>query len=185
MQEMWVLTVKTSLPNTGYNSGDWTTTCKVCNCFEKGREALREAVKKLAFSENSMFDGQGNIRYYRDYAENGYDDGDEEEDVTDFLNKKRLVMVADALQAAFSGKEVRLPPVEHWDDDMLAVEAANDAIHIFGYGDGPCNGYVPDIHTNIFSMQEEKQYFLYINDMFGQSENSSELYIDLMKAEVE
>ena len=33
----------------------------------------------------------------------------------------------------------------------------------------------------MFDMTEEKNYYLYINDRFGQDDNSSELYIDLIK----
>lgn len=41
-----------------------------------------------------------------------------------------------------------------------------------------------DIAANIFSMQEEKDYFLYINDRFGQDDATSELYIDLKKVSI-
>jgi len=53
---------------------------------------------------------------------------------------------------------------------------------MYGYDDGPCNGYDPKIATNMFDMTEEKDYYLYVDDMFGQ-DASSELYIDLKKIE--
>ena len=46
------------------------------------------------------------------------------------------------------------------------------------------NGYDPKIDTNLLYMQEEKNYYLYIDDMFRQCDwmkASSELYMDLTK----
>lgn len=48
------------------------------------------------------------------------------------------------------------------------------------YHDDGCDPY---ISTNAFTMEEEKYYHLYIDDMFGQA-YSSKLYIDLKKVEL-
>ena len=58
------------------------------------------------------------------------------------------------------------------------------AINMKGHCDGPINGICPRIKTNMFDMSEEKDYILYIDDLFGglwNQECSAELYIDLNK----
>ena len=72
---------------------------------------------------------------------------------------------------------------EYTTDWFIAIESNPGNILIRGEDDGPCNGYDPYIKTNIFSMKEEKDYCLYIDDLFGQ-DFSAELYIDLKKTEV-
>ena len=182
MQEIWVLTVKTSLPDTCYNSSDWTTTCKAYSSFEKGRDALRETIKKLAFSKNSMFDGNGNITYLKKYADD-YDDEVYED--FEILDINRINYVLDSLRDAFSGKDVDFEmESEYCSDWMIAIESKHGEISFRGEEDGPINGYDPDLKTNIFSMNEEKHYYIYINDRFGQYDCTSELYIDLQKAEL-
>ena len=183
MKEIWVLTVKTSLPNTCYNSSDITTTCEAYSSFEKGRDAMRETIKKLAFSKNSMFDGEGNIIYLKKYADN-YDDEVYEDDF-ETLDINRINYVIDSLRDAFSGKDVEFEmESEHCTDWMIAINSKPGEVAFSGDDDGPCNGYDPDLRTNIFSMKEEKSYYLYINDRFGQDGCTSELYIDLQKAEL-
>ena len=49
MKEIWVLTVKTSLPDTCENSSDLTTTCQAFDSFEKGRNALRKQSSNMPF----------------------------------------------------------------------------------------------------------------------------------------
>jgi hypothetical protein len=56
-------------------------------------------------------------------------------------------------------------------------------MQLWGDCDGPINGYDPYIATNAFSMEEEKDYYIYIDDLLGQ-DCSSELYIDLKQVEV-
>ena len=64
----------------------------------------------------------------------------------------------------------------------IEADFDRDSITIRGTAEGVVNGYNPKIDTNLLSMQEEKDYHLSIDDMFGQwSCVSSELYIDLTK----
>ena len=46
------------------------------------------------------------------------------------------------------------------------------------------NTYNPDINTNMFSMQEEKDYYMYIKDSFGQNDDPAVLFMDLKKVSV-
>ena len=183
MKEIWVLTVKTSLPNTCENSKDFTTTCQAFDSFEKGRNALRETVKQFAFTKNSMFDGNGNITYLKKYADAF--GSDVNEDDCEVLDINRINYVVTSLREAFSGKEVDFEmESEYCTDFMIAIHSKPGEVSFCGEYDGPYKGYEPDLRTNIFSMKEEKHYFLYIDDRFGQDDCTSELYIDLQKAEL-
>lgn len=66
-------------------------------------------------------------------------------------------------------------------EDLMKI--FSDEISFCGDDDGPCNGYAPVLRTNMFDMHGENNYFLYIDDLFGQDENTSEFYIDLIHAE--
>lgn len=49
MKEVWVLSVKTSLPEVCENSNDLETNFLVFESFEKGRDEFRKIVKESAF----------------------------------------------------------------------------------------------------------------------------------------
>ena len=70
-----------------------------------------------------------------------------------------------------------------YEDGMIALNYNGESVLCYGVDDGPFNGFDPYIATNAFSMEEEKDYFIYIDDLLGQ-DYSSELYIDLKKVEV-
>ena len=187
MSKVWVLSVKTSLPRTCENYVDLTATTTAYDSFEKARDALRRVVKGYAFSENSMFDGDGHLTYFMEFiedcltAEEGFDEG--------YLAQEDLEYVADSLRAAFAGEDVDFEMAEdHYDDGCyLSAEADYEAgsFTLVGDYEGPCNGIEPVFKTNIFSMKEEKDYYLYLNDRFGQDDCSSELYVDLTCCEVQ
>ena len=182
MKEVWVLSVKTSLPETCMDSDDLKSSFTVFKNFEKGRDEFRRIVKEYAFSENAMFDGKGNIIHLNKYAEDSLED---ENDHTDnFLYKERLLNIAEWLKTVFNGEDVDFKMLYNsYDDAMISLTTVAGEIEIIGDYDGPINGINPHIKTNIFSMKEEKDYYLYIDDMFRQ-DCSAELYIDLKKAEV-
>lgn len=180
MKEIWAMTVKTSLPETCENSMGLKTDCEAFCSFEAARDALRKRVREFAFSKNSMFDGEGNIIYLKKYAES-YEN--EVYDDPEILDIEKFNYVADSLRDAFSGKDFEFEMEnEYCGDYMIAVYSEPGELSIVGEEEGPCNGYDPDIRTNIFSMKEEKNYYLYIDDRFGQEGCTSELYIDLQKA---
>ena len=182
MKDIWVLTIKTSLPHTCESAAEMTTTCTAYDSFEKGRDALRAAVRGFAFSQNSMFDGDGHITLFQQYAEDGVDG----EDVDDFLSRSMLLYIADHLRRVFSGEDTDFSlPLDTYSDKLIGVTIQDGALQMFGDGDGPCNGIDPVIHTNLFSMQEDKHYYLYLDDRFGQDDCTSELYVDLQKTTIQ
>ena len=186
MNDIWVLFVKTTLPDEGVPSRDLKTSVYAFDGFEKAREAFRRVVKDFAFSENPMFDGDGRIKHLQEYNERmNRDDGDDDFDGE--LTYWVLSNIQDALRDAFSGKDLGYygVPDDTYTDWMIAVDVEDGAINFFGDDDGPFNGYDPTIKTNIFNMQEEKDYYLYIDDLLGQDEGwTSELYIDLKKVNI-
>ena len=182
MNEIWILNTRTSLPKVCENFAHMTPTAEAFDSFEKARDAMRAKIKDFAFSKNSMFDGKGNITYLKRYIDDLDNEVWEDFEILDF---EKLNIIADSLRDAFEGKDFEFEmPAELCSDGMIAVSSTPGEMFMFGDDDGPYNGYNPVIKTNIFSMKEEKNYYLYLDDRFGQDDATSELYIDLVKAEV-
>ena len=184
--EMWVLSVRTSLPKECECFGDMKLEIQCFDSFEKAREAFREKIKKLAFSKNAMFNKKGQLIYLNEYV-SGFDDDedDNEEEDGDYLSLKILTRIQDGLTAAFSGQNTKLRIKNGcYTDWMIGVQVKGNSVNFYGDGDGPINCYDPVLKTNIFSMEKEQDYYLYIDDLFGQIV-SSELYIDLKRVAVQ
>ena len=182
MKNTWVLSIRTSLPEVCESHGDLQTSIYTFDSFEEARSALRKVLKKYAFSENSMFDGKGNIIHFHKYITDlAYDDDMDEYD--DFLSPKKLRAVERALKNIFKGKDI-VPKIKEgfYTDYMIAYTYENGEVSFRGDDDGPCNGYTPVLQTNMFSMEAPQNYYMYIDDAFGQDSASSELYIDLIRA---
>ena len=182
MKNTWVLSIRTSLPEVCESHGDLQTSIYTFDSFEEARTALRKALKKYAFSENSMFDGKGNIIYLHKYIEKRADE-DDGDYWDDFLSSKKLKAIERALKNIFKGNDI-VPKIKEGfhTDYMIAYTYENGEVKFRGDDDGPCNGYAPVLRTNMFNMLEENNYFLYIDDMLGQDCATSELYIDLTRA---
>ena len=186
MKEIWVLTIKTSLPETCASYDDLKMTVLAFDTYEKARIAFREKLKTLAFSKNAMFNKKGQITLLNhnisksalSAAEMGEIDETEEK----YLSKERLMLIQSALTEAFTGHDTKigLPNGYYTDACDLSVKVKSGSVRLYPY-----NGIQPVVYTNIFSMAKEKNYYLYINDIFGQDTNSSELYMDLVKVSVE
>lgn len=183
MKKLWVLSIRTSLPDACIIKADLQTTFSAFETFEDAKKAMRDAIKSFAFSENTMFNGNGKIIALEKYiAEMG--DYDDEEISDDDLTKDVLTKIHDAFFLIFNGEDTFLEIEEgEYTDYMISLNYDGKGINMWGNYDGPINGYDPYIATNAFSMEEEKDYYIYIDDMLGQ-DYSSELYIDLKQVEV-
>ena len=182
MKNTWIVSIRTSLPNVCYKMGDLDAEFYAFESFEEAREAARGILRGFAFSKNTMFDGEGHLIQLSDYIESCAISDDEEWD-DGFLSRKNLIAVRDALEQVFRGVDSTPELCEGLCTDyMIAYRYENGEIRFCGDDDGPCNGYDPTIRTNMFSMTYEKDYYFYIDDMFGQDEATSELYLDLKKA---
>ena len=188
MKEIWTLIIKTSLPKTTDEDGitGLSTEVRTFETFEKAKKVLREKFKEYAFNKNSMFDGKGNLTYLNSYINGCMDEDDEYED-EDVLTQSKLNSVQDALKGILAGKdeELKIEEIDYITDWMISLQIKRNSISLYGDAEGPCNGYNPHIKSNMFDMREENNYYLYIDDMFGQDDNSSELYIDLIKTTLE
>ena len=190
MNECWVLTIKTSLPHTCLSHAELQTECLAFDSFQKAKAALRERLKALAFSRNAMCDGEGKMIHFEKYIQqNNHEDTTEEYwEFMDngWLTVGRLNVLEAALTKVFAGEDMQLPFLEDggYDDGMLSLHMCGDRVQLMGWDDGPCNGYEPLICTNMFNMAQEGDYYLYLDDMFGQDNCSAELYVNLKKAEV-
>ena len=182
-KEIWTLIIKTSLPETAESTLDLPLEVKAFGKFEDAKQAVREKLKEYAFTENAMFNGKGDLIYLERYAKDLDDEYDDDESS---LSQSKLNCVHNALKGIFEGKDapLQMDEVKCCTDWMIAVDVTKDGISMYGYDDGPCNGYDPTIKTNMFDMTEEKDYYFYIDDMLGQ-DVSSELYIDLIKTKLE
>ena len=97
-------------------------------------------------------------------------------------------LIRDALKKAISGYDVSLDLKngEYTDCCNMTVRVKNGVIDLYGDYDGPLNQCDPVLKTNIFSMEKEQDYYLYIDDLFGgNDEASSELIVDLIKTTLE
>lgn len=183
MKEIWVLSIRTALPEVCESANDLKNTVTAYDNFEKGKAAMRDAIKSFAFSRNAMFDGEGGLIQMQKYSEDreGYD-YDEEEFV---LTPDVLSSIQNTLKQIFAGSDTAFElECGEYTDWMAAASIEKDSIRMYGDDDGPDNGINPVLATNILSMEKEQDYYLYINDRFGQYDASAELYIDLKKTAV-
>ena len=179
MKKLWVLSIRTSLPDECLTRAHLKTTFSAFETFEDAKKAMRKEIKNLTFTKNTMFDGDGKIIALDSYIAD-LDDYDDE----GFLSKNILSKIQDSLFSVFNGKDTVLDIEEgEYVDGMIAFEFDGESIVSYGNDDGPYNGYDPYIATNAFSMKEEKDYYIYIDDLLGQ-DYSSELYIDLKQVEI-
>ena len=184
MKEIWVLTIKTSLPKTCRRADEMKTIVSAYDSFEKGRDAMREKIKEYAFSNNKMFDGEGQVIQLNRYINDGLgyfcDNDDEMYDIYIAFSN-----IQDILTEAFSGHDmVSQVKCCDYDDWNIAVKVTSDTIRFYD-GEGAYeNGYNPVLTTNIISMEKEQDYYLYIDDRLDQNDDSSELFIDLKKTTV-
>lgn len=183
MKKLWVLSIRTSLPDACIIKADLQTSFSAFETFEDAKKAMRDAIKGFAFSENTMFNGNGKIVALEKYIANLYE-YDDEDDCDDALTKDVLTKIHDAFFSIFNGEEILLDIEKgEYTDYMISFNYDDKGITMWGDYDGPINGYDPYIATNAFSMEEEKDYYLYIDDLLCQ-DYSSELYIDLKQVEV-
>ena len=186
MKEIWTLIVKTSLPNTAEDVTELDTKVYTFESFENAKNVLRDKLKEYAFNKNSMFDGDGYISKLNEY-QNDLEDEEEEEVDKYLLTSSKINKIQQAFLKVFQGEDtsLKLQRVKSCSDWMIGLDWDGETLKIYGDEEGPCNGYAPHIKTNMFDMNKEKNYCFYIDDMFGQDDNSSELYIDLIKTTLE
>lgn len=193
MNEVWVLSVKTSLPGVCNIYDDLKEEISAYSSFEKAKCALRAKLNEIIATPNSMFGENGHIKMLNKYVENLPEDDKEFNEKFEqiawakTLSKEIFMRVNKAIATAVLGKDLHLEIEEdkYTDYWKLLLKVDANSISLRGIGDGPCNDINPIIDTNIFSMVEPKDYYMHIVDKLGQMEFASELYVDLRKLVVE
>ena len=189
MKEIWVLTIKTSLPETCVSYNDLKMTIMAFDTYEKARAAFREKLRTFAFSKNTMFNGKGQITALNDEASDSLSETEitvPETEESRCLAKERLMKLQGSLAEAFAGNDTKIDlPVGYYTDACyLSMQVKSDSVRLYADLEAADMGYQSLVCTNIFSMAQEQNYYLYINDMFDQ-EDSSELYMDLVKVSID
>ena len=182
----WVLSVRTSLPDVCNSPEDLKTSFWVFDNFEAGKTAFLQKLKEFAFSENEMFDRDGRIVMLSDHRDTLDENDTAIEGLMDpgHLGAHSVLNIESIIRNALLGNDVSLPSFpESSTNWWIAAEHDCETLTIRGDGDGPVNGCDPYISMNIFDLTIEKSLHFHVNDMFGQEEASSELYVDLIKAE--
>ena len=103
------------------------------------------------------------------------------------LDRQVWEHLTDSLRDVFAGREHLIAEKGFYTDQSIAVEYKGDSVSVFGFDDSPDDYdevYDPEIRTNCFSMEEEKDYYLYLKDQFG-TRGFSTLYIDLKRASLQ
>lgn len=176
----WSVLLRTSLPKVSKSGGDIKIELEVYDNFSEAKQAFLDIMKKYSLEDNAMFDGKGHIKnlenYFNEMME--YLKESEEEELADLPKAAEKIMKA--FNDIMAGKNVDINEIPYYNDYMIEVDTNNGYVVFNGSDDGPCNGYDPYIKTNIFNMDEEKEYCLHIDDLFGQ-DWSAEFYLDLIK----
>jgi len=188
MKSKFQLMIRTSLPYVCKSEEDIKEESYTFDSFDSAKQALRSKLKEYAFSENSMFDGKGNMIYFQKCVEHAWVPQDDDIIYDDNLTKTVFTEIYNSYKAIFEGKDVDVSGfLPSYTDYSMVVKFKNGTMTIGGDDEGELNGITPKFSTNMFDMREEKDYFLYVDDYFGffDQDISSELYIDLKKVDVE
>ncbi len=188
MQGKWKLLIKTSLPYVCKSTEDLKEESFTFENFDSARQYLRDKLKEYAYSKNSMFDGKGNMIYFKKCLDNAWIPTDDDIIYEDHLTKTVFAEIYNSYKAIFEGKDTDISGyLPFYTDYSMVIRFKNGTMTIGGGDEGVLNGITPKFSTNMFDMREEKDCFLYVDDYFGfwEQDISSELYIDLKKVDIE
>lgn len=187
MKELWILTIRTSLPETCHTGDVLKEEIYAFDDFAEARLKVRSNLREYAFQENSMFDGNGNMIHMKNYMNHVIETPIYADGIDEWFGVPQAKSVLEIFSSIFAGEDVKLDFKKGvYDDCNIEVTFNADYIAMRGVGCGPINGYNPKADTNLLSMNEEKDYYIYLDDMFGQLEDAtSEFYLDLRKTTVE
>lgn len=186
MKDTWVLTVRTSLPKTCENAYDLKLDVYAFESFQEGRDAARKVMNRFAFTKNKMFDGKGKLTHMTQCSKYMISEKEEEcvAGAADYFSRERMMYIQELLRKIFQGEDVvpvlKSGKVTNFCD--IAYSYKKGVLKMYGEEEGVYNGFNPVLETNMFSMQNEQDYYLHIDDAFGQEDFSAELFIDLRKA---
>jgi len=197
MKEVWTLSIKTSLPEACRDRNtDMKEITMYFDDFNVACDSFREALKKYAYSDNAMFDGKGYLKTFNRYIEEAEvieeelrEDGTVFADNDGYITCSILRQIHEDIRHILLGDNSELSyPCQKYTDCYLSIDIKPNTVALKGFDDGPINGIDPVIRTNAFNMTKRKNYFFYVDDMFGglwDQECSAELYLDLKHTKME
>ena len=104
MKKIWVLSIRTSLPNECFTRANLKTTFSAFETFEDAKKAMRDVIKGFAFSENTMFNGNGKIialeKYIAEMGDYNYEET--------LLTRDILSKIKDSLFEIINGEDTSL-----------------------------------------------------------------------------
>ncbi|MBQ1186090.1 MAG: hypothetical protein IIX54_00170 [Clostridia bacterium] len=184
MNSIWVLTAKIHFREGDFINDGWESYCRAFSDFNSAKREMRLLIKKYATDENDMFDGNGKITLFQDFADDyGYEHGFE--DIQNFLqafftNENFPETTDNILEISEDD--------EDYNDCYIACKCDKNELLIHEGEDATMTELEPYIHTNAFMMDDsDKDYFVYISDLFSREQYGcpSRIYIDLKKVCIE
>ena len=194
MSDTWIVILNPSRTNIG--SGDKPASLYepdfekkffAFDTFDEAKTKAFELIKSYASSENSMFDGEGGIKKWKEYLDNEYEGNDygsedEDEDVeTEYITLPELY---DEMRKWFCGETIDLSGKEESDDSFFQYDIElvdGKKITIKNYN-RLLYGWI--IKTDMINITGPGNYSLYIRDNFDwDNDDPSILQVDIAKAE--
>ena len=184
-KETWIVTLNTNIgsgdkPASLYEP-DFEKKFFAFDDFEDAKTKAFELIKSYAFSENSMFDGEGGIKRLKSYIEgNMFDEIEEDEDGNPvYLDLQKAY---DIFSRWLNGEQIDLSgfkghyeydyKIEIIDGKRLKIQNASSLLYSW------------IITTDMMNITEPGNYSLYIRDNFDWDEDDpSILQVDIALAE--
>ena len=153
---------------------------KVFKNYNEAYLAFRSILKELGLLNDSVFDGQGNIKeMYKYFKRAEKECSNEDWWSADYMNPIKY------LNALVLNKEIKYKPFSE-SDSMTTWKYKNKVFELISTEEGPINGILPIVKTNI-DLRNQNHCYFYVNDNFGGNGKDgysvNELYIDLVKTE--
>lgn len=180
MKEIWILSIRTSLPGSCVTESELSSEFFAYDTFEKAREALYDKYMELVYERGGEMFENGVLICLDDYIDSIIEpDIYEKHDF--FLTKELCNKVKMALHYMLYKKRVELDiPNGRYSDGAIELSVEGDRIELCS-----ADFYATILCTNALDMTEQGDYYLYIDDSFSKQSEYCKLYIDLKQAELE
>ena len=187
MNDHWLFKSNTTIPYAcpGNVRIDWKAF--IFDSFEEARDFFRRELKRYAFEDNQLFDGNGRVKKLDDFI--GGDIGDSfniSKEQTDELKQS----LNNALFDLFSGKDTTVSLSEKTgeclgDNSSYRVLPEPDEIDIYEKCDQYYLGRDDRLQTNAFTMKDDKDYYFHLYDLYGHCGFTCYPYLELELYKIE
>jgi len=157
--------------------------------FDNAYKHMRSKLKEYGLSKECIFDGKGNIKEMYKYFNN------EVKELSDCKGEdwyKKLVSHTNEslklIRSIILNEEVKISSFNCTESMMIKYSYKNGIFNLSSWNEGPSNGIVPSIQTNLLKLNQN-HYYLYVKDDFGGNDRDSysvnDLYLYLIECNVE